>query len=77
MVIQVEFFGPIKRPWSEHRRKIQVKRGSTVSMVMRGLGYSSEHLRTLVFTINGSRVNLEQVLTDNDELTLVLLAGGG
>ncbi len=77
MEIEVEFFGPIKRPWVEHRRKIQVEQGSTVAMVMAGLGYSSAQLRMVALSINGQRVGKNHELTDKDELTLVLLAGGG
>ncbi len=77
MEIEIEFFGPIKRPWVEHRRRIQVAQGSCVASVMGELGYDIEQLRMVALTINGQKVSPGHVLMDNDELTVVLLAGGG
>ncbi len=76
-IIKASFFGPIKRPWPEHSRELELSEDCTVQKLLAGFGYTDSDMRRVAVVINGKRCGLEGVLRDGDDLRLVLLAGGG
>ena len=77
MKVKASFFGPIRRPWPEQSREVEVENGSDVQTLLESLGYQSEDLRRVAVVIGGKKVKLSQKLSDGDEVRFVLLAGGG
>jgi len=77
MHLTVSFFGPIKRPWPEATRQLDVDADTTVERLLVDLGYQAEDLRRVAPVVNGKKVKPSAVLNDGDEVRFVLLAGGG
>jgi sulfur carrier protein ThiS len=77
MKVKASFFGPIRRPWPEQSRELEVADGTDVQTLLESLGYQAEDLRRVAVVIRGKKVRLSQILEDGDEVRFVLLAGGG
>lgn len=77
MKVKTSFFGPIRRPWPEQSREIEVNSGSTILELLKELGYSENDMRRVATVVNGKRKPMNEQLSDGDDLRLVLLAGGG
>jgi sulfur carrier protein ThiS len=77
MKVIASFFGPIKRPWPEQSREVEVKEDTDVQALLESLGYQAEDLRRVAVVIRGKKVRLSHKLEDGDEVRFVLLAGGG
>jgi len=75
--IKASFFGPIRRPWPEQSRELEIQAGSTILNLLEELGYSEDDMRRVATVVNGKRRPLKDELIDGDDLRLVLLAGGG
>lgn len=75
--VTASFFGPIKRPWPEYSRQVEVSRGSDIAALLAGLGYGPEDMRRIAVVRNGRRVGLDARIADGDDIRFVLLAGGG
>ena len=77
MRLTVSFFGPIKRPWPEATRELEIEAGTTVEALLTGLGYQPEDLRRVAAVVNGQKQKPSTTLDDGDDVRFVLLAGGG
>jgi sulfur carrier protein ThiS len=77
MKVTASFFGPIKRPWPEQSREVEVEQNTDVQALLKSLGYSPEDLRRVAIVIGGKKVKLSHKLSDGDDVRFVLLAGGG
>ena len=77
MKVKASFFGPIRRPWPEQSREVEVQENTDVQALLESLGYQPEDLRRVAMVIQGKKVKLSQKLKDGDEVRFVLLAGGG
>ena len=77
MQLTVSFVGPIKRPWPEMKREIQVEEGLTLEHLLISLGYRREDLGRVIITVNGKKRPPSAEPADGDEVCVVLLAGGG
>lgn len=77
MRVKANFFGPIRRPWPEQSREVEVQNGSDVKALLESLGYRPEDMRRVAIVIKGKKVKLSQPLQDGDDVRFVLLAGGG
>jgi len=77
MKVKASFFGPIRRPWPEQSREVEVEENTDVQALLESLGYQAEDLRRVAVVIAGKKVRLSQKLEDGDEVRFVLLAGGG
>ncbi len=77
MHLTVSFFGPIKRPWPEATRELDVDADTTVEHLLIDLGYRAEDMRRVAAVVNGKKVKPSTILDDGDEVRFVLLAGGG
>ena len=77
MKVKASFFGPIKRPWPEQSREVEVEENTDVQALLESLGYQADDLRRVAVVIGGKKVRLSHKLSDGDEVRFVLLAGGG
>jgi len=77
MKVKANFFGPIRRPWPEQSREVEVQDGSDVKALLESLGYRPEDMRRVAIVIKGKKVKLSHPLKDGDDVRFVLLAGGG
>ena len=77
MRVTVRFSGPIRRPWPEESRTLEVEAASTVASVLRGLGYARRELRFLLTAVGGESAGLKAELADGDCLEVMLRVGGG
>ena len=77
MQLTVSFFGPIKRPWPEASRDLDIEPGTTLEGLLADLGYSAEDMRRVAMVVNGKKQKLSLALTEGDDVRFVLLAGGG
>ncbi len=77
MKIKVSFAGPIRRPWPEATRALELADGTDIKGLLSSLGYSPEEARRVIAVVQEERKTLYHVLADGDEVRLLLLAGGG
>jgi sulfur carrier protein ThiS len=75
--IHVEFLGPMRRPWPERERDVEIDSGWTVGELMTHLGYREDESRFFSVVVNGSRARGDVALTDGDRVTLTVVVGGG
>jgi len=75
--VSVSFFGPIKKPWPETTRVIELDEHTNLQSMLEALGYTPEDLSRVALVVNGKRVAPKQQLHDQDVVRVVLLAGGG
>jgi sulfur carrier protein ThiS len=75
--VNASFYGPIKRPWPEQSREVEVPDGADIRALLESLGYAPEDMRRVAVVIGGKKVRLNARLQPGDEVKLVLLAGGG
>lgn len=77
MNLTVRFFGPIKRPWKQMSRTIQVHDIQDIGGLLERLGYSTEDRRWIKIFVEGVRCGESRALRDGDVVDVTLLAGGG
>ncbi|NMB75592.1 MAG: MoaD/ThiS family protein [Myxococcales bacterium] len=75
--VKVSFFGPVRRPWPETSRTLEAAAGERLGDLMSRLGYTPEEARRLALVVAGHRREPDFLLSDGDEVRVVLLAGGG
>ncbi len=77
MKINASFFGPIKRPWPEQSKEIDVPEETDAYTLLESFGYLEEEMKRLAVVVNGQRKTLSAKLADGDQVRIVLFAGGG
>jgi sulfur carrier protein ThiS len=77
MTVNVEFMGPVRRPWAESRRAVQVGVDATVASLLAELGFRQDETRHLWVAINNDKKPPTHALVDGDHVTIALLVGGG
>lgn len=77
MKIEVVFVGPMRRPWPERARSLEVADGVLLSELLRAWGYSDEEASRLSCAINGEAARPQSRLKEGDRLSVMLLLGGG
>jgi hypothetical protein len=77
MKIDVEFIGPMKRPWPDRARSVEVADGAQLAEVLRSFGYRDDEARHLSCSVNGVAARPKTPLHDGDRLAITLLLGGG
>jgi sulfur carrier protein ThiS len=75
--LRLSFFGPIRRPWPEASREVEIEAGSTLEQVLVCLGYQAEDLKRVALVVNGKKRPGATELQADDDVRVVLLAGGG
>jgi sulfur carrier protein ThiS len=64
MKIDVVFVGPMRRPWPERARTLEVAEGVLLSELLRSWGYSDEESSRLSCAVNGQAVRLQTPLEE-------------
>lgn len=77
MNVTVRFSGPIRRPWPETCRALEVEVGITVAGLLATLGFARHELSFLQAARNRAAVPLTTALADGDEVEVMLRVGGG
>jgi hypothetical protein len=77
MIVTASFFGPIRRPFSEQSKAVELPEGADIQKALAVLGYRPEETRRIGILVNGKKADLSTALSDRDDVQLTLLAGGG
>ena len=77
MKVTVEFMGPIRRPWPEQSKEIELKDGSKVSALFSELGFTEVESRSINVLRDGLRLRPFSHLIDGERIVLMVPAGGG
>lgn len=77
MLVEIRFSGPIRRPWPEPGRALELAEGTTVGEALRALGFARHELRFLHTAVAGETVRADRELRDGDRLEVMLRVGGG
>ena len=77
MTIQLEFRGPVRRPFKELERSWEIPFDSTVENLLDSLQFKEKERRYLQISVNGMRADGEQLLQESDQVTITLIVGGG
>lgn len=77
MMIELEFFGPVRRPWPESKQTLTIAGGKSIADLLADCGFRPDELRFLWVTINGERARAAQLLDDGDKVVVALMIGGG
>jgi hypothetical protein len=77
MRVSVEFVGPMRRPWPQRRRDVEAADGASITTVLGTLGYVADEARHFSFLVNGTKANPETALRAQDQLSVLLMVGGG
>lgn len=75
--VSVEFVGPVRRPWREQKRDLEIEDGTNVAALVERLGYSESDGRHLTVLVNTVKVKSSTVLSDGDEVVVTMIVGGG
>jgi sulfur carrier protein ThiS len=75
--VNVEFVGPIRRPWREHQRAVDLPDGASVADLVSELGYSDREREHLSVLVNAERAKPSVVLDDEDSVVVTIIVGGG
>ena len=77
MKVTVRFAGPIRRPWPEASREVEIRPGSSVAELLSTLGYARHELSYLQAAVNRLVVPPSTTLSDEDQVDVMLRVGGG
>lgn len=77
MMVTVRFSGPIRRPWPEASREVEIEPGWTVAQLLATLGFAPHELPYLQAARNRVAVPLSSPLSDGDDVDVLLRVGGG
>ena len=77
MLVNVEFVGAIRRPWSEQQRTLDLAEGTRVGDLLGELGYERRERRYVTTVVNDERVKHDRALADGDHLVVMTVIGGG
>ena len=77
MQVQVEFVGPVRRPWPQRRGDAPIEVGATVASLLAQLGFAPAEARFLSVLVNGARVAATTPLAAGDHVVVALMVGGG
>ena len=77
MKLEIEFMGPIRRPWPEQMREIEVPDGTKVKGLLSALGFSETEASSINVLRDGLRLRAFNLLIDGERLVLMVPAGVG
>jgi sulfur carrier protein ThiS len=77
MTVTVRFSGPIRRPWPEASRSLEMSAGTTIAMLLSALGFARHELGFLQAAVNGVAAPVAAALADGDAVDVMLRVGGG
>jgi hypothetical protein len=77
VTVTLRFSGPIRRPWPEAERRLEVAPGACLAEVLVGLGFPRHQHPFLQVAVNGTTASLSATLGDGDHVDVMLRVGGG
>ncbi len=77
MKVEVKFTGPIRRPWPEASRILEVEEGLSVQELLSLLGFEEEEGRFVTVLLDGLALRHHRQVPENVTLILMVPAGGG
>ena len=77
MNVRVKIIGALSKPEGKDDFPIDLPAKSTITDLLRRLGYHEAHLAIIMGAVNGKQKKNSQVLKENDEIELSLPVGGG
>ncbi len=77
MTVTVRFSGPIRRPWPEATREVELEPGVTVAELLATLGFARDQLSFFHAAVYRVAVPLSTALSDEDQVDVMLRVGGG
>lgn len=77
MTVTVRFAGPIRRPWPEASREVEIGPGSSVAELLSVLGFALHERSFLQVAVNRLAVPLSTTLSQHDQVDVMLRVGGG
>ena len=77
MKVMASFYGPIRRPWPETSREVELPEDADVGALLASLGYEPEDAKRVAVVVNGRRRKLVTPLAEGDDVRFAVLAGGG
>ncbi len=78
MRIHVVFYGPIRRPWPDAERDLEVPDGLTVrGLLLRELGYTEQEASFIIVLLGTERLRMYTVLQEGQTLGIMVPTGGG
>ena len=75
--VTIRFAGPMRRPFPEMSKVLEVAADTTVADLLQELGYSERELEFFATAVGGTSVPPTEVLRDGDTLDVMLKVGGG
>ena len=75
--VTVRFTGPVRRPWPEASRTLELPAGTTVGRLLQQLGFAGHELRFVHTGVNGASAGPATELADGDTVDVLLRVGGG
>jgi sulfur carrier protein ThiS len=75
--VDVELVGPIRRPWREQKRTVDVPDGTSVADLLADLGYSSTESEHMSVLVNAERTRSSTRLGEGDQIVITVIVGGG
>ncbi len=76
--MKIRFLGPIQRPPDERVTEVVADfAGGTVRILLEQLGYPPQQVSFLSVIRDSQRLSLDQELGVDDEVTVMLIVGGG
>jgi sulfur carrier protein ThiS len=77
VTVTVKFSGPVRRPWPEASREVELESGSSVARLLTAIGFDRHEQGYLQVARNGVAVPLDALLSGGDEVDVMLRVGGG
>lgn len=78
MKIRLKLIGPLRLPPQGHAAEFECRKGTRVrTLLTRALSYSAKELRFIQIIRDGRTVNLDEKLTEDSELQIIMRLGGG
>jgi sulfur carrier protein ThiS len=76
--MRIKFLGPIQRPPSEVVEKVEAEfQGGTMRELLTSLGFPEKQVWFLSVIANEERLAPDEKVAADDEVTIMLLVGGG
>lgn len=75
--VTVRYLGPIRRPCRQRRHEVEIREHTTAGELLDQLGYQPREKPLLSIHVNGQSAKADVHLSEGDEITFGILAGGG
>jgi molybdopterin converting factor small subunit len=77
ITVRVKVLGALAKPLGRQDFALELDDGSSLEDLLLEAGYRREHLRSIACAVDGVQARLGHRLSGGEEVSLMLLAGGG